>query len=116
MLCTVTKIPWRMSISFFYIRYDMFLRHCTMFILFRIHPLLLAQALAVMYSMRSREYDVAGATSTSPPTMPPPTVHIERSEANSPSVFTSKHVSVKAGKETYISRIVGGEVFLLYTR
>ena len=30
--------------------------------------------------------------------MPPPTVHTERSGVNSPSVFTSKHVSVKAGK------------------
>ena len=50
------------------------------------------------------------------PSMPPPTVHTERSEANSPSVFTLKHVSVKVGKETYISRIVGEEVFLLCTR
>ena len=47
---------------------------------------------------------------------PSPTEHTERSGANSPSVFTSKHVSVKAGKGTYISRIVGGEVFLLCTR
>ena len=64
-----------------------------------------------MYSMRSREYDVAGAASVTypSPSMPSPTMHIERSGANSPSVFTSKHVSVKAGKETYISRIVGGE-------
>ena len=52
----------------------------------------------------------------SPPSMPPPTVHNERSGVNSPSVFTSKHVSVKAGMETYISKIVGGEVFLLCTR
>ena len=51
-----------------------------------------------------------------PPSMPSPTQHIERSGANSPRVFTSKHVSVKAGRETYISRIVGGEVFLLCTR
>ena len=66
--------------------------------------------IGVMYSMRSREYDIPGAASTSPPpSMPSPT---ERSGANSPSVFTSKHVSVKAGKETYISRIVGGKVFL----
>ena len=48
-----------------------------------------------------------------PPSMPPPTEHTERSGAISPSVFTSKHVSLKVGKETYISRIVGGEVFLL---
>ena len=46
------------------------------------------------------------------PSMPSPTEHTERSGANYPSVFTWKHVSVKAGKETYISRIVGGEVFL----
>ena len=55
-----------------------------------------------------------------PPSMPPPTEHTERSGANSPSVITSKHVSVKAGKgdwtETYISRTMGGEVFLLCTR
>ena len=52
-----------------------------------------------MYSMRSREYDVTGAASTSPPhSMPSPTVHTEWSGANSPSVFTWKHVSVKAGK------------------
>ena len=37
--------------------------------------------------------------------MPSPTEHTERSGANSPSVFTSKHVSVKAGKETYISLV-----------
>ena len=59
---------------------------------------LVEQASAVMYSMRSREYDVAGAASISPPSMPSPTEHTERSGANSPSVFTSKHVSVKAGK------------------
>ena len=52
----------------------------------------------------------------SPPSIPSPTEHTERSVANSPSVFTSKHVSVRAGKETYITRIVGGEVLLLYTR
>ena len=51
-----------------------------------------------------------------PPSMPSPTERTERLGANSPSVFTSKHVSVKAGKETYISRIVGEEVFLLCTR
>ena len=44
--------------------------------------------------------------------MPPPLMHTERSGANYPSVFTS----VKAGKETYISRTVRGEVFLLRTR
>ena len=33
-----------------------------------------------------------------PPSMPSPTEHTERSGANSPSVFTSKHVSVKGGK------------------
>ena len=33
-----------------------------------------------------------------PPSMPSPTEHTEQSEANSPSVFTWKHVSVKAGK------------------
>ena len=33
-----------------------------------------------------------------PPSMPSPTVHAERSGANSPSVFTWKHVSVKSGK------------------
>ena len=33
------------------------------------------------------------------PSMPKLTVHTERSWANSPNVFTSKHVSVKAGKE-----------------
>ena len=33
-----------------------------------------------------------------PPSMPSPTVYTERSGANSPSVFTSKHASVKAGK------------------
>ena len=76
----------------------------------------LRQASAVIYSMRSHEYDVAGVASTSPPSMPSPTVHTERSGANSPSVFTSKHVSVRAGKETYISRIAGGEVFLLCAR
>ena len=43
-----------------------------------------------------------------PPSMPPPTEHTEQSGANSPSVFTSKYVSVKAGKETYIPRILGG--------
>ena len=69
-----------------------------------------------MYSMRSREYDFARAASASPPSMPPPTVHTERSGANCPSVFTSKYVSVKAGNETYFSRIVGGEEFLLFTR
>ena len=31
------------------------------------------------------------------PSMPSPTEHTERSGANSPSVFTWKHVSVKAG-------------------
>ena len=36
-----------------------------------------------------------------PPSVPSPTEHTERSGANSPSVFTSKHVSVKAGKEMY---------------
>ena len=51
-----------------------------------------------------------------PPSMPPRIEHTVRSGANSPSVFTWKHVSVKAGKETYISRIVAGEVFLLCTR
>ena len=51
-----------------------------------------------------------------PPSMPPPTVHTERSGAKSSSVFTSKHVSVKAGEGTYISRILGGEVLLLCTR
>ena len=50
-----------------------------------------------------------------PPLMPSPTEHTERSGANSSSAFTSKHASVKAGNETYISRIVGGEVFLLCT-
>ena len=54
---------------------------------------------------------VAGAAGVPPPPMPPPTVHTERSGANCPSVFTSKHVFVKAGKEMYISRIVRGEVF-----
>ena len=54
-----------------------------------------------MYSMRSRKYDVAEAASTSPPSVPSPTEHTERSGANSPNVFTSKHVSVKAGKGTY---------------
>ena len=76
----------------------------------------LDQASAVMYSMRSREYDVAGAASTPPPSVPSPIEHTERSGVNSPSVFTSKHISVKAGKKTYISRILGGEVFLLCTR
>ena len=56
------------------------------------------QASAVMYSMRSRDYDVAGAASTSPPSMPSPTEHTEHSGTNSPCIFTSKHVSVKAGK------------------
>ena len=51
-----------------------------------------------------------------PPSMPSPTVHTEGSGVNSPSVFTWKRISVKAGKETYISRIVEGEVFLLCTR
>ena len=46
-----------------------------------------------------------------PPSMPPPIVHSERSGSNSPNVFTSKHVSVKARKGTYISRIVGGEKY-----
>ena len=49
-----------------------------------------------MYSIRSRECDVAGAASTSPPSMPSPLEHTERLVANSPSVFTSKHVSVKS--------------------
>ena len=69
----------------------------------------------VGYSMRSREYDIAGQHVHPPPSVPSPTEHSERPGANSPSVFTSKHVSVKAGKETYISRIVGGEVFSLCT-
>ena len=76
----------------------------------------LDQASAVMYSTRSREFDVAGAASAPPPSVHSPTEHTERSGANSPSVFTSKHVSVKAGKETHISRIVRGEVFLLCRR
>ena len=33
-----------------------------------------------------------------PPSIPPSTVHTERLGANSPSIFSSKHVSVKAGK------------------
>ena len=33
-----------------------------------------------------------------PPSVPSPTEHTERSGEYSPSVFTSKHVSVKAGK------------------
>ena len=48
--------------------------------------------------MGSREYDVAGAASIPPPPIPSPTEHTERSGANSPSVFTLKHVSVIAGK------------------
>ena len=64
-----------------------------------IFPCNIKQASAVLYSMRSREYDVAGAASVSPPSMPSHTEHTERSGANSPSVFTWKHVSVKAGKE-----------------
>ena len=47
-----------------------------------------AQASAVMSSMRSREYDVAGAASTAPPSVPSPTEHTERSGANSPNIFT----------------------------
>ena len=39
--------------------------------------------------------------------MPPPTVHTARSGVNCLSIFTSKHVSDKAGKETYIWKIVG---------
>ena len=78
------------------------------------------QALAVMYSMRSCKNDIAWAVSASFSLMPLPTVHIERLGAHSSSVFTSKYVSLKASKggwaETYISRIVGGEVFLLCTR
>ena len=54
-----------------------------------------------------------GQQEQSPPSMPSPTEHTERSGVNSPGVFTLKHVSVKAGKEMYISRIVEVEVFLL---
>ena len=50
----------------------------------------------------------------------PPCLHLQSilndQGANFPSVFTWKYVSVKAGKEMYISRNVGGEVFLLCTR
>ena len=41
-----------------------------------------------------------------PPSMPPHTVHTERSGANCSSVFTSKHVSVKAGKGCLLCSIV----------
>ena len=40
-----------------------------------------------------------------PPSMPSPTVHTERSGANSPSIFTSKHVSSKQARVAGRKRI-----------
>ena len=62
------------------------------------------QASAVMYSMNSREYDVAGTAS---PSMPPPTVHTERQGRTVLAYLLRNMSQSKQARETYISRIEG---------
>ena len=49
-----------------------------------------------------------------PPSMPPPSVHTERSGANSPSVFTPKHVSVKVGKGNVYFKNRGRSIYVVH--
>ena len=74
------------------------------------------QASAAMYSMRSREYDFTGAASTSPLHQCLHLQSILNDQGLTLLAYLLRNISVKAGKETYISRIVGGEVFSLCTR
>ena len=73
------------------------------------------QASAVIYSMRSREYDVAGAASTFPSLNAYRAYWTIRGRTLLAYLLRNKSLS-KQARETYISRIVGGEVFLLCTR